>query len=233
MTESASTRKPSAKQKKTDETARPYHHGALPQALLEAAEAVLRRDGIGELTLRSIAREAGVSHTASQHHFGDTAGVLSELAAVGNLRLAASMAENADGIENVAARRKAIARGYLCFAVKNPDLMRLMARNDMLDSARPSLIEARCVSGRALVGVFFDTSRDEQPTAKNIFGGTDASQAVAMTATWAFVHGLTMLLIDGRLNSLASSAQGIRDADALVDAIIEHAHIALPGKIDA
>ncbi len=147
MTESASTRKSSAKQKKADETPRPYHHGTLPQALLEAAEAVLRRDGIGGLTLRSIAREAGVSHTAPQHHFGDTAGVLSELAVIGNLRLAASMAESAEGIQDVAARRMAIARGYLRFAVKNPDLMRLMARNDMLDSARPSLVEARRVSG--------------------------------------------------------------------------------------
>ena len=55
---------------------KPYHHGSLPHALLEAAETVLRRDGIGSLTLRAIAREAGVSHTAPQHHFGDTAGVL-------------------------------------------------------------------------------------------------------------------------------------------------------------
>src|ERR1700759_362021 len=71
---------------------KPYHHGSLPHALLEAAETVLRRDGIGSLTLRAIAREAGVSHTAPQHHFGDTAGVLSELAASGHRRVAASIA---------------------------------------------------------------------------------------------------------------------------------------------
>jgi AraC-like DNA-binding protein len=53
---------------------KPYHHGSLPHALLEAAETVLRRDGIGSLTLRAIAREAGVSHTAPQHHFGQSGG---------------------------------------------------------------------------------------------------------------------------------------------------------------
>jgi Bacterial regulatory proteins, tetR family. len=66
---------------------------------------VLRRDGIRGLTLRAIAREAGVSHTAPQHHFGDTAGVLSELAASGHRRLAATMAEQADGMKR--ARRGA------------------------------------------------------------------------------------------------------------------------------
>ena len=74
---------------------RPYHHGSLPTTLLEAAERVLRRDGLPGLTLRAIAREAGVSHTAPKHHFGDTAAILSELAAIGHLRLAAEMAERA------------------------------------------------------------------------------------------------------------------------------------------
>src|SRR5258708_18146433 len=71
---------------------RPYHHGSLPDALLQAAEIVLRRDGLRGLTLRAIAREAGVSHTAPKHHFGDMAGVLSELSATGHPRLAAEMA---------------------------------------------------------------------------------------------------------------------------------------------
>src|SRR5271167_3024696 len=90
---------------------KPYHHGSLPHALLEAAEAVLRREGIGSLTLRVIAREACVSHTAPQHHFGDAAGVLSELAASGHRRLASVMADNAAGTEPGQPRRKAIARG--------------------------------------------------------------------------------------------------------------------------
>src|SRR5258708_26387477 len=61
----------------------PYHHGDLHEALLQAAERVLERDGIAGLTLRAVAREAGVSHAAPTHHFGDLTGLLSELAAIG------------------------------------------------------------------------------------------------------------------------------------------------------
>ena len=61
----------------------PYHHGDLHEALLQAAVQVLERDGLPGLTLRAVAREAGVSHAAPTHHFGDLTGLLSELAAIG------------------------------------------------------------------------------------------------------------------------------------------------------
>src|SRR4029079_15944503 len=56
----------------------PYHHGALHDGWLQAAERVLERDGLAGLTLRAVAREAGVSHAAPTHHFGDLTGLLSE-----------------------------------------------------------------------------------------------------------------------------------------------------------
>ena len=49
--------------------------------MLRAAESILERDGIGGLTLRAAAREAGVSHAAPKNHFGDAMGLLSDLAA--------------------------------------------------------------------------------------------------------------------------------------------------------
>src|SRR5262247_3287493 len=63
--------------------AAPYHHGSLREAMLRAAESILERDGIGGLTLRAAAREAGVSHAAPHNHFGDVLGLLSEHAEVG------------------------------------------------------------------------------------------------------------------------------------------------------
>ena len=65
---------------------RPYHHGALREALLAAAEVILERDGVEALTLRGAAREAGVTHGSPAHHFGDLQGLLSELAASGFIR---------------------------------------------------------------------------------------------------------------------------------------------------
>ena len=70
----------------------PYHHGALRDALLEAAERVLERDGLSGLTLRAVAREAGVSHAAPTHHFGDLTGLVSELAAIGFRQFNTAMA---------------------------------------------------------------------------------------------------------------------------------------------
>src|ERR1700704_6236689 len=84
-----------------------YHHGALHEALLEAAEKVLERDGLQGLTLRAVAREAGVSHAAPAHHFGDLTGLVSELAAIGFRQFNAAMA--AAGSSDPSALEKALA----------------------------------------------------------------------------------------------------------------------------
>jgi hypothetical protein len=76
-------RKPGAPRSAAASEEAPYHHGALRDALLLAAERVLERDGLAGLTLRAVAREAGVSHAAPTHHFGDLTGLVSELAAIG------------------------------------------------------------------------------------------------------------------------------------------------------
>src|SRR5579872_1777984 len=86
----------------------PYHHGALHDALLAAAERVLERDGLAGLTLRAVAREAGVSHAAPAHHFGDLTGLVSELAAIGFRRFNAAMA--AAGAAGTSLVEKAIGR---------------------------------------------------------------------------------------------------------------------------
>lgn len=199
----------------------PYHHGSLPDALLAAAEAVLRRDGLRGLTLRAIAREAGVSHTAPQHHFGDTAGVLSELAASGHRRLAHAMAKRAAAAGGGAERQRAIAHGYIDFAVENPDLFRLMSRNELLDTSRPSLIEARRMSAGGLAGVFDNASSERPAEGTSAFGKMDAARAVKMASAWGRVHGLASLLVDQRLNGLAAAAGTFATPRELVDAVID------------
>src|SRR5262245_66654252 len=71
--------------------AAPYHHGSLREAVLRAAESILKRDGIRGLTLRAAAREAGVSHAAPKNHFGDVTGLLSDLASDGFARIRDTM----------------------------------------------------------------------------------------------------------------------------------------------
>src|ERR1700675_3926325 len=107
---SRAVRKRSAPRGSASEDA-PYHHGALHDALLEAAERVLERDGLSGLTLRAVAREAGVSHAAPTHHFGDLTGLVSELATIGfrrfNDAMAATGATDASLVEKAMGRAKA------------------------------------------------------------------------------------------------------------------------------
>src|SRR6266566_6034057 len=94
----------------------PYHHGSLREAMLEAAECILERDGIAALTLRAAAREAGVSHAAPKNHFGDVSGLLSDLAAVGFVRFRDAMEAHIRNSDPAPARLEAIGRGYVSFA---------------------------------------------------------------------------------------------------------------------
>src|SRR5215472_16246518 len=120
----------------------PYHHGALRDALLQAAEKVLERDGLPGLTLRAVAREAGVSHAAPTHHFGDLTGLVSELAAIGFRQFNAAMA--AAGAPDLPSNERAMARAkaYVAYAQAHPGMYGLMFRTERLDYSRPSLHEA-------------------------------------------------------------------------------------------
>jgi AcrR family transcriptional regulator len=197
----------------TSARAKSYHHGDLFAALLAAAERVLRSDGIAKLGLRAIAREAGVSHTAAQHHFGDMAGLLAELAAVGYRRLAEALERSGEGATSGRARRVALSKAYVDFARRDAALFALMFRNELLDMRRPSLAHATGAALRAMIGPL--AGSDET------LGELSRIAAIRMTAAWAFVHGLATLLADKRLRGIVKATPAFRDPDELVDAVIE------------
>ncbi len=188
---------------------RPYHHGDLPASLLEAALAILEQDGIAGLTLRAVARRAGVSHMAPAHHFGDLGGLLSELAALGFRRFGVALGEAA-GQD----RLDAMGEAYVAFARANPALFQVMFRSERLDPARPALAKALAHAGDLLTdtaGGF--VARQGQPT---------LAQVARAVRAWSMVHGYAMLLLDGRLDpTLSSLSQGCgADADALLRAVL-------------
>ncbi len=145
-------RKPSALRAAGSNEDAPYHHGALRDALLEAAERVLERDGLSGLTLRAVAREAGVSHAAPTHHFGDLTGLVSELAAIGfrqfNAAMAVAGAAGSSPVEKALARAKA----YVAYAQAHPGMYGLMFRTERIDMTRPSLHEAASAAFAGLAG---------------------------------------------------------------------------------
>src|SRR6202000_3013904 len=132
--------------------AAPYHHGALHNALLKAAERVLEREGLAGLTLRAVAREAGVSHAAPTHHFGDLTGLVSELAAIGFRQFKEAMAGSCPPDTPYPARGLARAKAYVGYAQAHPGMYGLMFRTERLDYSRASLHEAAEASFAGLAG---------------------------------------------------------------------------------
>src|SRR5580658_8100808 len=105
---------------------RPYHHGDLSRALVEAARRILEAEGAAALSLRAVAREAGVSPAAPYHHFKDKTELLEAVAQGGWDVLSEEIVtarRNADGAEEAL---RAIGVAYVTFARKNPALYRLM-----------------------------------------------------------------------------------------------------------
>jgi AcrR family transcriptional regulator len=209
------TSKP-AKQPKQPLTAvakRPYHHGALREAMLEAAERILVREGIGGLTLRAAAREAGASHAAPKNHFDNVTGLLSELAAVGFRRFERRLLEAAAAAAAPEARLAAQGRAYVEFATEFPGLFMLMFRSERLDLERPGLREAMSDALSVLRAAVGAPQEPDAPLS------TDG--AARVVTAWALVHGFAMLQIDGRLDAIVRGLAEGMDAMSLLDVILK------------
>jgi AcrR family transcriptional regulator len=169
---------------------RGYHHGDLRRALLDAALALIEQRGVSALTLREVARRAGVSHAAPAHHFGDLLGLQRALADESFEALRAfmlgAMAGAADADD--ALRRSGIA--YVEFAAASPGRFRAMFHPAVRDASGHSrLAEA------AAYEVLLEALRARR-------GGRalgDADAALLALAAWAPMHGLAALAVDRQL----------------------------------
>lgn len=162
---------------------RPYHHGDLRRALLDAAASEIARIGIADLSLRALARATSVSHAAPTHHFGDKRGLLTALAVQGHRWLAGEL-EAVDGFLEVGV-------AYVDFAVAHPVHFEVMFRPDLLHRDDPELVLARTASRAVL-----------QSGVAKISAGTEGSaqsSGSAALAAWSLAHGLATLRLTGNL----------------------------------
>ena len=124
-------------------TKRPYHHGDLRSALLQAAERTLESVGSQEISLRELSRELEVSNTAPRRHFVNKQALLDALAVEGFERLGAILNRAiADESEAFDMRIMRLARAHVRFAAKHPALLRLMFAAKHHPEATPELLEA-------------------------------------------------------------------------------------------
>lgn len=174
-----------------------YHHGDLRRALLEAGERLVAKQGAARASLRSIAREAGVSSAAPYHHFADRESLLAEVAASGFRSLGRAMetAATAHRADPPLDRLRAAGVAYVGFAAENPHLYRLMFGGLLSDRSRFPGLQA---AAEATFGVLL---RFLGP--RDVGGGAGTLPAAALAA-WSTVHGLAFLLIEGMLRDEAA-----------------------------
>lgn len=192
-----------------------YHHGDLHSALLAAAERVLERDGLQGLTLRAAAREAGVSHAAPAHHFGDLTGLLSELAAVGFRKFNDTIAKARAADPLPQAAFDSTGEAYVRFALAHPGLFQLMFRGERLDMQRPALQEALTASFRNFAGAVGAMRHESVNTT-----ALSLPQAADMVRAWSMVHGFALLAQHGRLNPILGRLPPGTDVIALLRAVL-------------
>jgi AcrR family transcriptional regulator len=164
---------------------RTYHHGDLQRALIEAGRRLLEREGSAALSLRAVAREAGVSAAAPYHHFKDRAALLYAVAHEGNVALHADMRAAFDASRPGQDRIVAVGVAYVTFAVSNPALYRLMFETTRLYDQYADACEAEGQIPRLLAATF-----GAQLPARR----ADFDRHLAATAGWAMFRGLAEVL---------------------------------------
>jgi AcrR family transcriptional regulator len=165
-------------------TPRSYHHGDLRRAVLDAATTAIEEHGPAGISLRDLARRAGVSHAAPGHHFGDKAGVLTALAAEGYDLLADTLraAQESTG------QFVELGVAYVRFAVEHRAHFEVMFRPDLYHADDPAVEAARDRAGGLLVGGVDSVTNTTGPDAE-----------VAKVAAWSIVHGFATLWLTGAL----------------------------------
>ncbi len=162
---------------------RPYHHGRLKEAVVEAALAEIEAVGTSELSMREVARRAGVSHAAPAHHFGDKAGIFTEIAARGFSLLTQETGELVSGglVE--------AAAGYVRFALEHKAHFEVMFRPELYRTDDPELVAARDSSFEVL---YRAVEEGLQP-------GQEDELMPTSVAAWSALHGFATLLLYGNL----------------------------------
>ena len=166
-----------------------YHHGELPETLMNLALEHIERDGTEKLSLRALAREAGVSPTAPYRHFASKQCLLAAIATQGFQALSDSHA--ALSKQNLPLEEHAIAMAstYIQFAQENPTSYQIMFGGLLGDFSEYEMLTTAVASSYTEVYKLLQAIIDAR--------GLDTDPAQLGGVLWSFLHGMSSLLIGG------------------------------------
>lgn len=170
-----------------------YHHGNLQAALEDAALDLLETTSAAKISLREVARRAGVSHNAPYHHFGDRAALLGALGVRGMAALLAAQEEAADAVDGTVAKVRALGLAYVTYAAAHPQGFALVFDPDYCAADDPSAEMAPLIArNEELLGGLVGQLVLEP--------GYEGRDPMALSAAlWSTVHGMAQLITLGHL----------------------------------
>jgi AcrR family transcriptional regulator len=187
---------------------KPYHHGNLREALLDAAIRLIAEVGPTAFTLREVARRAGVSHNAPYRHFRDRDELMSAVAAQGFRELTEAMVGAAARQSEALDRLKHAGLGYVTFALRRPEHFTVMFDAPRSKRKHPDSAAA----AEQAFGTLLDFVKGCQNAGRLPSGD---SHQLALLA-WTMVHGIAKLAITGRL-PFPSSSDVLKFAEFVID----------------
>jgi AcrR family transcriptional regulator len=162
----------------------------LRQKVLQASLALIEKGGLDRLSMREVAREAGVSHQAPYHYFSDREDILAAIAGEGFIKLGQSLMRGAETVHDPAMAVEAMGKAYIDFALRHPAYFQVMFRADAvpLDRYPEARKQEDEAFGRLIEGIDQAFTRESPETRRKI-----------AVAAWALVHGLATLILEGSL----------------------------------
>jgi AcrR family transcriptional regulator len=160
---------------------RPYHHGDLSRALVQAGRRILEKEGPAGLSLRAVAREAGVSPAAPYHHFKDKCDLMAAVAGEGWHELGIAVAEARAKAKDARHGLSEIGVAYVCFARKNPALYRLMYDTACDSEDMPKHAKEESSGWGQVRAALIDVGVDPE---------NDRELKLATIASWCAAHGV-------------------------------------------
>jgi AcrR family transcriptional regulator len=190
---------------------RPYHHGDLRRALVDAARRILENEGPSALSLRAVAREAGVSPAAPYHHFKDKGELLDAVAHVGWDMLGEAMTEAKIAEVDPKARMTEIGVSYVTFSQQHPALYRVMYDCSRDKDALPEGMQDKEDSAYCLVRETFRTVAGPEVAEIDV--------ELATIAAWCAAHGLAEMSVFRQFDTLKENLGG---EEGFLRAVLSH-----------